>query len=170
MKPTNVFCAFVAGAQFFTACTASVQVEPTNTPASPSIEIEIARETLIAYFDDLYTGYYEDAAARYGGDLNILIDWNADVDGSDPSALFEAACSRQLQCLPIREITYASQVDDSRFEFNMTFSNPDGSLFELGPCCGASETETPPVSRFDCAVEKKISGDYLVMCLPVYVP
>jgi hypothetical protein len=152
------------------ACSHSTQAQPTRTPASPSAEIEAARETLTAYFDELYSGEYASAASRYGGELTTLIDSNPDVDPADASALFEAACTYQLRCLPVRSIVFARQIDTATFEFSVEFSNPDGSLFILGPCCGATETEMPPISQFDCAVEKTGAGKFEVLCLPVYVP
>jgi hypothetical protein len=152
------------------ACSGSSQGDPTRPPASLSSDLEVARATLSEYFDDLAFGNYAAAADRYGGELNQLADWNPDIDPSNHSALFEAACTRQLQCLPVRSIVYASQVGDGSFTFTLEFSNADGSLFVLGPCCGANETEMPPVSQFDCPVEKSSAGDYKVMCLPVYVP
>ncbi len=160
-----------AGVLLMGACSGAYSpVEVTRTPSSPAAEIENARETLISYFDELYAGDYPSAASRFGGDLGVLVDWNPDVEPDNTGALLEAACARQLRCLPIRSIVYANQIIPSIFEFQVEFSNPDGSLFTLGPCCGATETEMPPVSQFECAVEKSDGEDYAVMCLPVYVP
>jgi hypothetical protein len=161
---------FLAGFLILTGCRSATGTAPTNTPASPSQDIEVATETLLTFFENLHTGNFEAGAAKYGGDFNVLTGWNPDVDASDPAALFEAACTRQLQCLPVRELILATQIDASIFNFIVEFSNPNGSLFILGPCCGATETEMPPVSQFDCSVEKFSEGDYRVMCLPVYVP
>lgn len=152
-----------------TACV-NLQTSPTHTPASPSSDIDLARAAVTQYFDDLHLRNYQAGADAFGGDLQMLIDFNADVDPNKPALLIETACSRQLQCLPLREIVYATQVNPSTFEFRITFSNPDGSLFVLGPCCGATETEMPPVSEFPCNVIKTPDGRFKVMCLPVYVP
>jgi len=40
------------------------------------------------------------------------------------------------------------------YVFQVKFNNPDGSLFILGPCCGASETGMPPVSQLKYAKPK----------------
>jgi len=45
----------------------------------------------------------------------------------------------------------------------------DGTLFKLGPCCGATEAEMPPVWQFPYTV-KKIDGQFKVMEGPVYIP
>jgi hypothetical protein len=158
------------GSIFLAACIGNPQADPTKTQASPSNDLQDAQESLFSYFEELTNGDYTAAADRYGGELEMLRDWNADIDPADLPALFEAACSRQLQCLPVHSIVYARQVDENNFRFNLEFTNSDGSVFVLGPCCGASETEMPPVSRFDCSVEKRGAEDYKVMCLPVYVP
>lgn len=152
------------------ACAGRLQIEPTRTPASPSSDLEAARETLRVYFDALNTGDYDTASDLYGGELDLLAEWNPDVDPATPAMLFEALCSRQLMCLPVRSIVYANETGERSFQFTLEFSNPDGTLFVLGPCCGASETEMPPVSQFDCTVEKTSKGEYKVGCLPVYVP
>jgi hypothetical protein len=158
------------GSGLIGACAASGQAQATPTPASPSSDLEKARSVLIEYFDDLHTGDYDAAADLFGGDLSILIDSNPNVDPTNTAALLEAACTFQLRCLPIKAIVYASQVGESLFNFTLEFSNPDGSLFVLGPCCGATETDMPPVSEFECSVEEISQGKHMVLCLPVYVP
>jgi hypothetical protein len=152
------------------ACSSKTQFTPTKTAPDTSSDMDKARQTLMAYFDELNKGEFQSAASRFGGNLSMLADWNADVNPSDPAALFQAACARQLQCLPIRSIVSARQANDVAFDFSVEFSQPDGSLFVLGPCCGANETDMPPVSQFDCSVVKSSEDDYKVMCLPVYVP
>jgi hypothetical protein len=169
-KSLELDFAFIIGSLLIGSCVPSGQVDATPTPASPTSDIEEAQGVLIEYFNDLYTGEFDAAADLFGGDLEQLIDWNADINPSDPVALFDAACSRQLQCLQVRTIVAASQVDQNTFQFKLEFNNSDGSLFVLGPCCGATETEMPSVSEFDCSVEKTNGGNYKVMCLPVYVP
>ena len=56
------------------------------------------------------------------------------------------------------------------FTFIVEFNNPDGNLFVRGPCCGTTETEQPPVSKFEFAVQKMMDGQFKVMTPPVYVP
>jgi hypothetical protein len=59
---------------------------------------------------------------------------------------------------------------DGTVTVDVEFSLPDGTLFVLGPCCGATETEMPPVSSFAFRVQRQPDGAYAVLDLPPYVP
>ena len=74
-----------------------------------------------------------------------------------------------LQCLTVRTATFKNLQGDT-YVFQVEFNNPDGSLFILSPCCGADETEMPPVSQFEYKVTRNASGQFMVMDLPPYVP
>ena len=131
---------------------------------------DLARQALEDFFSALNRADYAVADALYGGSYETLTGNNPDVDPDDHSTLWERGCTQNgLQCLTVRSATLKEQGDEG-FVFTVEFNNPDGSLFVLGPCCGASETEMPPVSQFEFRVEKSAEGDYLVMDLPVYVP
>jgi hypothetical protein len=139
------------------ACTASLQ------------ESDSARQALIDYFNALEKGDYAAAAALYGGSYENLQGMNPDIDSTDYTALLERGCMQNgLQCLVTRSVGLDEQVGDT-YVFLVEFSNPDGSLFVRGPCCGASETEMPSVSQFSYTVVNT-GGKYLVQELPVYVP
>jgi hypothetical protein len=71
--------------------------------------------------------------------------------------------------LPARTAIF-KELRGDMYVFQVEFNNPDGSLFVLGPCCGASETEMPPVSQFEYGVARNADGKFLVMELPPYVP
>jgi len=149
--------------------------EPTPDPAAtpepqPMVtDLDLAREALIGYFAALNEGRYADAVDLFGGSLDYPISVNPDVDPDDPAALLEAACTRQLRCLRVRNIVQEAAVSDAEFRFLVEFQDADGELFVLGPCCGATEAEMPPVSQFPYTVIKE--GDaFLVLELPVYVP
>ncbi len=80
------------------------------------------------------------------------------------------ACDNQLlQCLEVRSATPKNLSGDS-YIFQVEFSNPDGSLFVRGPCCGATETEMPSVSQFEYTVSRNAKHRYVVMNTPPYVP
>ncbi len=49
------------------------------------------------------------------------------------------------------------------------FLTPGGEVWTLGPCCGATEEEMPPVSEFTFTVRRTSNGSR-VQTLPVYVP
>jgi hypothetical protein len=74
-----------------------------------------------------------------------------------------------LQCLEVRSAKFEQQVGDS-YIFQVEFSNADGSLFVLGPCCGSNATEMPPVSQFEYTVMRNPDGKFVVMNMPPYVP
>jgi hypothetical protein len=70
----------------------------------------------------------------------------------------------------VGEVVSQQPLSANVLKFKVHFRNPDGTLFVLGPCCGASETEMPPVSEFECDVARTSSGEFKVLCLPPYVP
>jgi len=137
----------------------------TQTPAQAD------RQALEAYFSALSAGRYADAAALYGGDYQVLVDNNPDLDSNDQEALFQNACQiNGFVChLAIKDYVSESQSSEAEFVFTVEFQTPDGELFSVGPCCGADPTELPPVTQFEYHVQV-VNGKYLVMDLPVYQP
>jgi hypothetical protein len=135
-------------------------------------DLEHAQQTLLDFFSLLAAGDYAAAASLHAAEDESYEDArrnNPDVDANDRAALLEAACTFQLQCLEIREVLSAAQVGTDQYDFVVTFSNSDGSLFVLGPCCGEDETSMPPVSEFVYRVEVR-GGGFFVLGSPVYVP
>lgn len=129
-----------------------------------------AYDVLVSFLTLLHTKNYADAAPLYGGDYEQLSVFNPQIDPADKVALWTAVCdNQQLQCLAVRSATFKNLSGDS-YIFQVEFSNPDGSLFVLGPCCGASETEMPPVSKFEYTVSRNAEHRYVVMNPPPYVP
>lgn len=142
------------------------QVTPTSLPSTAGE----AHKTLIKFFDLLNTRQYVEADALYGGDYEQLKVFSADVDPSDHATLWSNACELAgLQCLKVRTATFKILQGDT-YVFQVEFSNPNGSPFVLGPCCGANETDMPPVSQFEYRVARNANGKFLVMDLPPYVP
>lgn len=142
------------------------QLTPTLLPSSASE----AHEILINFFSLLNAGKYEEADALYSGNYEQLQVFNPDVDANDHATLWERACKMSgLQCLQVRTATFKSLQGDT-YVFQVEFNNPDGSLFVLGPCCGANETEMPPVSQFEYRVSRTAPGKFSIMDLPPYVP
>jgi hypothetical protein len=128
-----------------------------------------ARTTLTQFYDSLAAGRYAEAAASYGGSYETMIDWNRDVPVDDHIKLIEAACTRQLRCLPIKQIVSAEQLSSTEWRFLVEFANPDGSAFVRGPCCGASPQDQPLESQFEQRVVQTADG-FRVVDLGVYVP
>lgn len=153
------------------ACHVSSAACETLTPASA--DLAKARGALTAFFDALNGGQYAKAAELYGGSYEELIDMNPDTDPNDHAALLENACAiNGFQCLKVKGIVQEVQDWPDTFTFTLEFSNPDGGLFVLGPCCGASETDTLPRSRFEFTVMRVLQAGntFRVQRLPVYVP
>ena len=131
---------------------------------------EEAETVLLSFLRFLNTGQYGQAISLYGGEYDQLQVFNPEIDPSDHLALWTWVCDSQiLQCLKVRSATLVNQEDDT-YVFQVEFENPDGSLFVLGPCCGANETEMPPVSQFEYTVTKNAAGQFVVMNTPPYVP
>jgi hypothetical protein len=143
-----------------------IQEQPTSLP---SIANE-AQQVLVKFFELLNAGKYAEADELYGGNYETLEDWNPDVNPSDHVMLWARACEQNgLRCLLARMTTFKELQGDT-YIFQVEFSNPDGSLFVLGPCCGANETEMPPVAQFEYKVVRNANGKFIVMDLPPYVP
>lgn len=151
----------------FTGCgPKAATLTPTSLPSTASE----AQATLTKFFALLNSKQYNEADALYGGDYEQLEVFSSDTNSSDHAKLWADACQLAgLQCLKIRSATFKNLQGDT-YIFQVEFSNPDGSLFVLGPCCGANETEMPPVSQFEYAVARNADHQYVVMNLPPYVP
>lgn len=129
-----------------------------------------AHDALVNFLTLLHTKKYADAAPLYGGDYDQLKVFNTEINPADHVGLWAWACDNQLlQCLEVRSATLEQQVGNS-YVFQVEFSNGDGNLFVLGPCCGSNETEMPPVSQFEYTVTRNTDGKFVVMNMPPYVP
>lgn len=145
---------------------------PTNKNETSAKGLEKAHNILIKFFELLNNREYEKAAALYGGEYQGLRDWNPLLDPQDHAALLKNACELNgLQCLRVKRIVDEKVVSVAEYRFTVEFMNEDGSLFVLGPCCGANATDMPSQSQFDYyRVIRDCTGKFLVLDLPVYVP
>ncbi|HUF00660.1 MAG TPA: hypothetical protein VMN99_15505 [Anaerolineales bacterium] len=142
----------------------------TPKPTAIVSEADEARTTLVNFLTLLSTKNYTEAVPLYGGDYEALQVFNSEIDPADHLALWTWVCeNRLLQCLEVRSAVLRNQEGDTHV-FQVEFNNPDGSLFVLGPCCGANETEMPPVSQFAYTVMKNAEGKFVVVNTPPYVP
>jgi len=148
-----------------------VQNPSLNGTPKPYSDQEHARQTLIRFFDYLHDGSYQEATLLYGGSFDLMIAQNPDLDPTDHPALFRNACTLNgLRCLKVKTARLEKQTTPTDFRFLVEFQNEDGSLFVLGPCCGANATDMPPQSLFPYTVMKDAQGNFLLQDLPVYVP
>ena len=144
----------------------AVTFVPTTLPAN----VSEAQQTLVRFFQLLNSKQYADADSLYGGDYEQLKIFSSDTDPTDHIKLWADACQLAgLQCLKVRSTTFKN-LQSATYLFQVEFSNPDGSLFVLGPCCGSDATEMPPVSQYEYHVTRNTSGKFVVMELPPYVP
>jgi hypothetical protein len=142
------------------------QVRPTSLPSTANE----AHDVLVNFLTLLHAKNYNDAVSLFGGEYEQLQVFNTEIDPNDHVALWTWACDHQLlQCLEVRSATFKELRGDS-YIFQVEFSNPDGSLFVLGPCCGADQTEMPPVSQFEYTVSRNADHRFVVMNTPPYVP
>jgi len=133
--------------------------------------LDDAQSTLVSFFDRLSNKEYNRAAEFFGGDYYMLRDHNPLVDPKDYTTLFQHACEiNGAQCLQIKQVIDVKVLSPFKYEFVVEFKLPDGRLFVRGPCCGADETQQPPVSRWKYTVVMDCRGKYLVMELPPYMP
>ena len=145
------------------AQTLAVQAgQPINPDAAA-----VVQEYLVA----LAMGDYETAVGHFGGSYETLIGYNPDVDPTNEVLLFERGCTvNGFQCLLVRNVVETAVVLPDGFRVFVEFSQPDGSLFVQGPCCGATPEEMPPTSQFSFTVLPDEEGILRVTDLPVYTP
>jgi hypothetical protein len=130
-----------------------------------------SKAVLIKFFDSLNQGDYEKAVELFGGSYDVLQGYNPDINPSDHTGLLQAGCRfNGLMCLPILDSKLIQVNDQKEFIYEVSFKNPDGTLFELGPCCGASEEIMPTVSNFTIHVVCETWDTCQVIDLPPYVP
>jgi hypothetical protein len=126
-----------------------------------------AQSALLQFSQALNRGDYITGAKLYGGDTQILQDWNPDIQNDLPAWLERACTQNGLVCLLPRSLTYTGLDEDGNLQFLVEYNNPDGSLFRQGPCCGE---ETGPVFTSFLVRAKKQDDLWLVLDLPPYVP
>lgn len=133
-------------------------------------EAQAARLTLIEFFDHLASDEYDQAADLYGGDYRQLIVFGPQIDPENRPELWRNACNFSgLQCLQVRSTALKAQAANI-LTFTVEFKNADGSLFVLGPCCGATPAEMPHTAQFDVRLRRTEQGTFEVLDLPPYLP
>ena len=162
----TLFIIFSSVLLLLASCAPQATPPPTSSPFTASD----AQILLTQFFDLLNAKQYAKADLFYGGEYEQLQVFNSAADPEDHAALWSWACENAgLQCLTARTASLKSSEGET-FLFLVEFNNPDGSLFVLGPCCGANETEMPPVSQFEYRVSRGNDGQFKVMDMPRSVP
>lgn len=141
-----------------------------NSGQSSSIESQ-AEQALRNFYDLLHQGQYEQADDLYGGSYEVLHEYNPEIDEKDHESLLRAACEvNGFQCLDVLSVTLLDVVKEQEFIYEVAFSNPDGSQFSLGNCCGEDDDVKNAQSMFKVHIACIEREDCLVMELPPYVP
>jgi len=145
---------------------------PTSHPTPPAnMDQKDALQALVDFFKLLHAGEYQAGADLYAGSYEWLMGNNPDISPSDPGALLERGCRQNgLMCLAVLTAEPLPSTSPAEYIFQVEFKMEDGSLFVLGPCCGATVTEMPPVSQFQYQVVQREDGSWGVTDLPPYVP
>jgi hypothetical protein len=136
--------------------------------ALPDDERESAQDTLYKYLNALNSEDYILAAKLYGGETEVLENWNPGLENNLPKWLERGCTQNGLQCLPVRAILYRGPDVRGGYQFLVEFTASDGSLFHQGPCCG-DESDGPFPANFTFSVVKP-DENWLVMDLPPYMP
>jgi hypothetical protein len=130
-----------------------------------------AKLDLINFFVFLNHGKYEDAAFLYGGPYEVLEGYNPEIDPINKAVLLQSGCEiNGLVCLQLFSASLMQQPSENEFVFQVSYRNSDGTEFSMGPCCGATEEEMPPVSQFEIRVICKSKNVCKILDLPPYVP
>lgn len=131
-----------------------------NDPDDP----EQAEQALIAFFDFLNQGQYDEAAELYGGGYEILVEFNPALDPADRPALLKNGCEvNGLQCLTVLTADFKGTTSEGAYLFLVQFKNADGELFVQ------QTPNAPPAFTFEYRVQKTSDGKFVVLDLPVYV-
>jgi hypothetical protein len=140
-----------------------------DSPISP--ELESAQQALIKFFSHLHGGEYGRAAVLYGGEYELMRQHNPEIAPDDHADLFRNACTiNGAQCLEILQTTLLDKPSAAEFLFAVQFTNEDGSLFTLSPCCGDIDLNGHQQDEFLYTVRLECTRRYLVMEMPVFVP
>jgi hypothetical protein len=120
-----------------------------------------AEAALRDFFSALAQKDYPTVTNLYGGEYEILTEWNPDILPSEYETLWRRGCEQNgLACLSVKDIL-AVKTEGSQVTFTVTFQTADGRLFETGE---------PVISTFDVIVSTDDSGAYKIFSLPPYVP
>lgn len=173
MKAKHIII-FIFLSLLFSCCTRGIDHEDSEIVITgedaDALEVQ-AEIALTNFYTYLNQEKYDQAADLYGGSYEVLLGYNPKLSKGDKSELLRAACEfNGFMCLEILSAVLIDVNDLDELVFDVQFANPDGSEFVLGPCCGASEEEMPPVSTFPVHVLCEDEESCMVMDLPPYMP
>lgn len=136
------------------------------------LDVGLARTAIINYFNLLNEKKYIEALQYHGSGFKTLKNWNPNVNINQHITLLQRGCEENgWQCLKTLQVIKPTMISPNKIKFSVAFSNPDGTLFERGPCCDETELENSITEKaFEYIVIKKNKYDFVVETPPVYVP
>jgi len=139
--------------------------------SDPPQDIDQASHALQSYFNALQAGLYQEAAQWFGGSYEPLQAMNPDIAPENTVALFERACTLNgYHCLEMDSLLLTHVTQAGNYHFEVSFTDSEGNLFVVNPCCGADLETLPPAWLFQFSVQVDANGRYKVQELPVYTP
>lgn len=170
IKGINLFCFSLICVLLFSFVGCTSQQSILNNAENLSDD-EKAQATLLEFLNNLHDGKYDEAARLYGGSYQPLIDQNPAVDPMNHETLWQSACTMNgMQCLQAIIMGMREEVPSEKYLFLVEFIEQDGTLYKLGPCCGADEPGSPPQSVFLFKVIRIEGGKFTVLDMPTYAP
>ena len=143
-----------------------------NQSTNKSNDFNIAKNTLLAFFDFLKDEKFDKAVELFeptGLDSwEWLENFSPSEEKNNKALVLKNYCRSTGTCLEAN-ILKVEQNNENEFILSVEFLHDDGELFVLGPCCGATEEEMPPISKFDFRIYKN-DDLFKVSTPPVYVP
>lgn len=152
-------------------------VEPEENEEQPKVEIttpdetKAAQQVLVDFFDLARRNKFDEASEFIqlnSDEWEVLASFSDGADTNDRVRLLEDYCSATGTCMRIKVLS-SERLDNEVYRFVIQFMTAGGTLFELGPCCGAEDEELPSQKEFEYDV-KKVGGSFKVITPPLYRP
>ncbi|MFH1769829.1 MAG: hypothetical protein ABH833_04155 [Parcubacteria group bacterium] len=144
-------------------------------------EIDSAKTVLTDFFDFLNNKQFEKAVAIFepqfeqGSTILRGPVWEgmkafAPLEHRDNKAKVLESYCHDLNCFLSVEVLTIRKEDPDLYVLSVQFRKDDGSILEIGPCCGMQvEEDYIPTSEFTFGV-KEIDGEWKVVTAPIYIP
>lgn len=134
------------------------------------------------FFYDLSLGNYDRIIPEYGGLYEVFHDWYPKVSLNDKYTLWKLVCERKdTYCLPVRDILSKRLLThkeifaggtpeligyDDVYAYEVTYQNPDGSIFEMNPW--SWKPDGGKVSKFSVNVGRKGKNFFILTPPPTH--
>jgi len=141
--------------------------------STPKInDVNVAQNTLLAFFDFLKDEKFDKAVELFepvGLDSwEWLENFSPDEERKNRALVLKNYCRATGTCLQARVLSVEKN-NENEFIASVEFIHNNGEIFILGPCCGSTEEEMPPMQKFDFRIHKK-DNLFKVSTPPIYVP